>query len=159
MCSDWCSLIPMLSIRFQEISKKASKLEAGEVERSSLAAQVSILKRELATARDDLSRRGNGGPADLQAEVERLRGKRDREYQRRKRVEADLDEMEKEVGDLKQRLKRAEETPKAVVRSRVLCFLSLHSNMIDLISGTALYCLSLRFTIALPPFGSLGSAQ
>ncbi|KAF7247994.1 hypothetical protein EG68_09611 [Paragonimus skrjabini miyazakii] len=92
----------------EEISKKASKLEAAEVERSSLNAQVSILKRELATAREDLARRGVG-PLELEAEIERLRGKRDREYQRRKRIEADLDEVEKENQDLKQRIKRLEE--------------------------------------------------
>lgn len=92
----------------QEISKKASKLEAAEVEKSSLNAQVSILKRELSTAREDLARRG-AGPIELEAEIDRLRGKRDREYQRRKRIEAELDEVEKENHELKQRCKRLEE--------------------------------------------------
>ncbi|CAL8085851.1 unnamed protein product [Calicophoron daubneyi] len=92
----------------EEIGKKASKLEAAEVERSSLNAQVSILKRELATAREDLARRG-AGPMELEAEIDRLRGKRDREYQRRKRIETELDEMEKENQELKQRVKKLEE--------------------------------------------------
>ncbi|KAG5450941.1 hypothetical protein CSKR_107895 [Clonorchis sinensis] len=92
----------------EEIGKKSSKLEAAEVERSSLNAQVSILKRELATAREDLARRGLG-PADLEAEIERLRGKRDREYQRRKRIEGELDELEKENQELKQKIKKLEE--------------------------------------------------
>lgn len=92
----------------EEISKKASKLEAADVERSSLTAQISILKRELATAREDLARRGVG-PIELEAEIERLRSKRDREYQRRKRTETDLENMEKENQELKQRIKRLEE--------------------------------------------------
>ncbi|CAH8493240.1 unnamed protein product [Heterobilharzia americana] len=92
----------------EEISKKASKLEAADVERSSLTAQISILKRELATAREDLARRGVG-PLELDAEIERLRSKRDREYQRRKRTETDLEAMEKENQELKQRIKRLEE--------------------------------------------------
>lgn len=92
----------------EEIGKKSSKLEAAEVERSSLNAQVSILKRELATAREDLARRGLG-PAELEAEIERLRGKRDREYQRRKRIEGELDELEKENQELKQKIKKLEE--------------------------------------------------
>nr|CAH8837741.1 unnamed protein product [Trichobilharzia regenti] len=103
----------------EEISKKASKLEAADVERSSLTAQISILKRELATAREDLARRGVG-PLELDAEIERLRSKRDREYQRRKRTEADLEAMEKENQELKQRIKRLEEAaiatpPKPVI--------------------------------------------
>ncbi|THD21750.1 Ribosome binding protein 1 [Fasciola hepatica] len=103
----------------EEISKKASKLEAAEVEKSSLNAQVSILKRELSIAREDLARRG-AGPMELEAEIDRLRGKRDREYQRRKRIEAELDELEKENHELKQRCKRLEEAaanapPKPVV--------------------------------------------
>ncbi|KAH8858957.1 Ribosome binding protein 1 [Schistosoma japonicum] len=92
----------------EEISKKASKLEAADVERSSLTAQISILKRELATAREDLARRGVG-PIELEAEIDRLRNKRDREYQRRKRTETDLENMEKENQELKQRIKRLEE--------------------------------------------------
>ncbi|CAH8472378.1 unnamed protein product [Schistosoma turkestanicum] len=92
----------------EEISKKASKLEAADVERSSLTAQISILKRELATAREDLARRGVG-PIELESEIERLRSKRDREYQRRKRTETDLENMEKENQELKQRIKRLEE--------------------------------------------------
>ncbi|CAH8494640.1 unnamed protein product [Schistosoma intercalatum] len=92
----------------EEISKKASKLEAADVERSSLTAQISILKRELATAREDLARRGVG-PIELETEIERLRSKRDREYQRRKRTETDLENMEKENQELKQRIKRLEE--------------------------------------------------
>ncbi|CAH8490832.1 unnamed protein product [Schistosoma mattheei] len=88
--------------------EKASKLEAADVERSSLTAQISILKRELATAREDLARRGVG-PIELETEIERLRSKRDREYQRRKRTETDLENMEKENQELKQRIKRLEE--------------------------------------------------
>ncbi|RTG85977.1 uncharacterized protein DC041_0009529, partial [Schistosoma bovis] len=96
------------TLRAKEISKKASKLEAADVERSSLTAQISILKRELATAREDLARRGVG-PIELETEIERLRSKRDREYQRRKRTETDLENMEKENQELKQRIKRLEE--------------------------------------------------
>lgn len=102
------NLCDLKIIFFQEISKKASKLEAADVERSSLTAQISILKRELATAREDLARRGVG-PIELETEIERLRSKRDREYQRRKRTETDLENMEKENQELKQRIKRLEE--------------------------------------------------
>ncbi|VEL25403.1 unnamed protein product, partial [Protopolystoma xenopodis] len=75
-----------------EITKKAARLEACEVEKSGLQAQVQILKRELAEARGESgsSRRGlgHGGSSsslcsavllasDIEPELERLRGKRD----------------------------------------------------------------------------------
>ena len=98
----------------QEIQKKASRLEAAEVERSSLSAQVSILKRELATLREEGGsrvggRRYDGYPPEIEIEIERLRGKRDREYQRRKRAEAEMDEMEVELNEMKEKIKKMEE--------------------------------------------------
>ena len=98
----------------QEIQKKASRLEAAEVERSSLSAQVSILKRELATLREEGGARGGGRrydgyPPEIEIEIERLRGKRDREYQRRKRAEAEMDEMEVELNEIKEKMKKMEE--------------------------------------------------
>ncbi|EUB64567.1 Ribosome-binding protein 1 (Ribosome receptor protein) [Echinococcus granulosus] len=112
-----------------EIQKKASRLEAAEVERSSLSAQVSILKRELATLREDGGLRGGGRrydgyPPEIEIEIERLRGKRDREYQRRKRAEAEMDEMEVELNEVKEKMKKVEEelaeianAPKPVIHS------------------------------------------
>ncbi|VDD74005.1 unnamed protein product [Mesocestoides corti] len=99
---------------YQEIQKKASRLEAAEVERSSLSAQVSILKRELSACRDDGGSRGgrrynDGYPPEIEIEIERLRGKRDREYQRRKRAEAEMDEMEAELNEVKEKMKKLEE--------------------------------------------------
>ncbi|VDM18014.1 unnamed protein product [Hydatigera taeniaeformis] len=114
---------------YQEIQKKASRLEAAEVERSSLSAQVSILKRELATLREDGGPRGGGRrydgyPPEIEIEIERLRGKRDREYQRRKRAEAEMDEMEVELNEVKEKMKKVEEelaeianAPKPVIHS------------------------------------------
>nr|CDS16575.1 Ribosome binding protein 1 [Echinococcus granulosus] len=114
---------------YQEIQKKASRLEAAEVERSSLSAQVSILKRELATLREDGGLRGGGRrydgyPPEIEIEIERLRGKRDREYQRRKRAEAEMDEMEVELNEVKEKMKKVEEelaeianAPKPVIHS------------------------------------------
>ncbi|VDM00593.1 unnamed protein product [Schistocephalus solidus] len=93
----------------EEISKKASRLEAAEVERSSLSAQVSILKRELACLRDDAPRRRGGYPPEIEIEIERLRGKRDREYQRRKRAETEMDELDQENNELKAKIKSLEE--------------------------------------------------
>ncbi|VDN22577.1 unnamed protein product [Dibothriocephalus latus] len=93
----------------EEISKKASRLEAAEVERSSLSAQVSILKRELACLRDDAPRRRGGYPPEIEIEIERLRGKRDREYQRRKRAETEMDELDQENIELKAKIKTLEE--------------------------------------------------
>ncbi|BHF58112.1 hypothetical protein SprV_0100106100 [Sparganum proliferum] len=93
----------------EEISKKASRLEAAEVERSSLSAQVSILKRELACLRDDAPRRRGGYPPEIEIEIERLRGKRDREYQRRKRAETEMDELDQENNELKAKIKTLEE--------------------------------------------------
>ncbi|KAL5962735.1 hypothetical protein TSMEX_009513, partial [Taenia solium] len=99
---------------YQETQKKSSRLEAAEVERSSLSAQVSILKRELATLREDGGLRGGGRrydgyPPEIEIEIERLRGKRDREYQRRKRAEAEMDEMEVELNEVKEKMKKMEE--------------------------------------------------
>ncbi len=90
-------------------------MEAAEVERSSLSAQVNILKRELDGLRDGEGgsrRRGNGGGGynpTVEIEIERLRGKRDREYQRRKRAEAEMDEMETELNEVKEKMKKVEQ--------------------------------------------------
>ncbi|VUZ55225.1 unnamed protein product [Hymenolepis diminuta] len=94
---------------YQEIQKKSSKLEASEVERSSLSAQVGILKKELNALRGSGRRSEVGYPPEIEIEIERLRGKRDREYQRRKRAEAEMDEMEAELNEMKEKVKKMED--------------------------------------------------
>nr|CDS29080.2 Ribosome binding protein 1 [Hymenolepis microstoma] len=94
---------------YQEIQKKSSKLEASEVERSSLSVQVGILKKELSSLRGSGRRSEGGYPPEIEIEIERLRGKRDREYQRRKRAEAEMDEMEAELNEMKEKVKKMED--------------------------------------------------
>lgn len=78
-----------------------------------MSAQVGILKRELNALREEGGyrggRRSDAYPPEIEIEIERLRGKRDREYQRRKRAEAEMDEMESELNETKEKMKKIEE--------------------------------------------------
>lgn len=79
------------------------------MERSGLSAQVGILKKELNALRGSGRRSEGGYPPEIEIEIERLRGKRDREYQRRKRAEAEMDEMEAELNEMKEKVKKMED--------------------------------------------------
>lgn len=81
-------------------------------------------------------RRDGGFNPTVEIEIERLRGKRDREYQRRKRAEAEMDEMEAELNEVKEKLKKMEEemaeiasAPKPVRSAIVCCYIktTMHS--------------------------------